>query len=153
MPLIAVLRRQRQEDLWVWGQPAWSTELVPGQPRLHRLCQKKKKRKREKKQQKRSFLRVMQLARMMGFERGKVGGKAHLLSITSMAPERVTTCLSPFAQDWGTLTLPFSFFPGFLWPPDSVHFPFLRMFSWTSKVFSLFPFEVPHIPSWPTVSF
>lgn len=63
------------------------------------LSKKKRKEKEKRNNKKRSFLRVMQLARMMGFERGKVGGKAHLLSITSMAPERVTTCLSPFAQD------------------------------------------------------
>jgi hypothetical protein len=35
-PLIPALGRQRQADFWVWSQPAWSTEWVPGQPGLHR---------------------------------------------------------------------------------------------------------------------
>lgn len=36
MTFIPALRRQRQADLYVQGQPGWSTERVPGQPGLQR---------------------------------------------------------------------------------------------------------------------
>ena len=44
MPLVPALGRQRQVDFWVWDQPGLQSELVPGQPGLHRetLSQKTK---------------------------------------------------------------------------------------------------------------
>jgi hypothetical protein len=48
--LVPALSRQRQEDLLLSSRPAWSTEQVPEQPRLHRK-KKKKERKKEKRKE------------------------------------------------------------------------------------------------------
>jgi len=36
LPLIPALRRQRQMNLFLCSRPAWSTEQVLGEPKLHR---------------------------------------------------------------------------------------------------------------------
>ena len=45
-PLIPALRRQRQADFWVWGQPGLQSEFQDSQGYTEKPCLKKKKTKK-----------------------------------------------------------------------------------------------------------
>jgi hypothetical protein len=45
-PLIPALGRQRQADLWVWGQPGLQSEFQDSQGYTEKPCLKKKKKKK-----------------------------------------------------------------------------------------------------------
>jgi hypothetical protein len=48
MPLIPALRRQRQVDFWVRGQPVLQSEFQDSQGYTEKPCLKKKKKKKKK---------------------------------------------------------------------------------------------------------
>jgi hypothetical protein len=50
-PLIPALGRQRQADLWVWGQPGLQSEFQYSQGYTEKPCLEKPKRKRERDRQ------------------------------------------------------------------------------------------------------
>jgi hypothetical protein len=51
-PLIPALRRQRQVDFWVRGQPGLQSELQDNQSYKKKPCLEKNKQKKQKKKQK-----------------------------------------------------------------------------------------------------
>jgi hypothetical protein len=52
MPLIPALRRQRQADFWVWGQPDLQSEFQDSQDYTEKPCLGKKEKKKKKKKKK-----------------------------------------------------------------------------------------------------
>jgi hypothetical protein len=50
-PLIPALGRQRQVDLWVWGQPGLQSEFQDSQGYTEKLGLEKPKKEKEKKKQ------------------------------------------------------------------------------------------------------
>jgi hypothetical protein len=48
-PLIPALRRQRQADFWVWGQPGLQSEFQDSQGYKEKPCLEKQKQKQNKK--------------------------------------------------------------------------------------------------------
>jgi hypothetical protein len=47
MPLVPALRRQRQADFWVWGQPGLQSEFRDFQGYTEKPCLEKPKKEKE----------------------------------------------------------------------------------------------------------